>query len=60
MQQKFNQIIIVLRLQDEKNDDNNSIFKRQKIYNAKTIIQQKTLKSLTSIQALFKKLKQKS
>ena len=52
--------MIALRLQDKMNDDDNSIFKRQNIYNAKTTIRQKTLRSLISIQVLFKELKQKS
>lgn len=49
MQQKPGVIVTALCLQNDTDDDNNPIFKRQDIYNAKAIIQQKMLGPLTPI-----------
>ena len=55
---KSNQIISELRLtQSDDHDNDDSIFKRQNVYNARMSIRRKTLKSLILIQTLLKELK---
>ena len=58
IQQKPGQIVTAMRLQDETNDDNNPIFKRHDIYNAKAAIRRETLGPLTPTQALLRELEQ--
>lgn len=61
VQQKSRQIITALRLQNaDADDDENSTFKRHDIYNVKTAIRRKSLKSLTSTQTLLKELERGS